>query len=71
MLPGEEETGHLSVRENLIWLDVGGIARGRSKGTGNREQGTGMAAAAWIMKSYMLYRRRPFRMNVIVVPVSP
>ena len=30
-----------------------------------------MVAAAWIMKSYMLYRRHPFRINVIVVPVSP
>ena len=52
-----------SVRYNLIW-------RGE-EGTGNREQGTGMAAAAWIMKSYMLYMRHPFRMNAIVVPVSP
>jgi hypothetical protein len=36
-----------------------------------REQGTGMAAAAWIMKSYTLCRRRPFRMNTVVASMSP
>jgi hypothetical protein len=30
----------------LIYRDVSGIAKDRSKGTVNREQGTGMAAAA-------------------------
>ena len=34
------------------------------------EQGTGMAAGAWIMKSYMLYRLRPFRMNAVVASMS-
>ena len=54
-----------SVREILIcW----GATR---QGTGNREQGTGMAAAAWIMKSYTMHRRRPFRMNTVVASMSP
>ena len=38
----------------LISRGVGGIAKGRSKGTVNREQGTGMAAAA-VVKAF------PFR----------
>ena len=46
-------------------------SKGSSKGTGNREQGTGMAAAAWIMKSYMLQGRRPFLMNAVVASMSP
>ena len=35
------------------------------------EQGTGMAAAAWIMKTYTLQGRRPFRMNAVVASMSP
>ena len=35
------------------------------------EQGTGMAAAAWIMKSNTLQGRRPFRMNAVVASMSP
>ncbi len=54
----------------MIWRGVSGIVKVRSKGTGNREQGTGMAAGAWIMKSYMLYRLRPFRMNAVVASMS-
>ena len=35
------------------------------------EQGTGMAAGAWIMKTYTLQGRRPFRMNAVVASMSP
>ena len=40
---------------------------------GNREQGTGNrnGGCRVIMKTYMLYRRRPFRMNAEVPSMSP
>ena len=44
----------------LIYRGVSGIAKGRSKGTGNREQGTGMAADA-IVKAFPSDRRERFR----------
>ena len=46
------------------------IGRG-DEGTGNREQGTGMAAGAKIMRTYTLQGRRPFRMNAVVASMSP
>ena len=61
--PGNLSSGQISARTGRQ-TPVDGAGR-------PEEQGTGMAAAAWIMKSYTLQGRRPFRINVIVVPVSP
>ena len=44
----------------LIYRGVGGIAKGRSKGTVNREQGTGMAATA-LAKAFPRQRSCRFR----------
>ena len=46
--------------KNLIYRGVGRVAKGRSKGTGNREQGTGMAAAA-VIKAFPSDQRERFR----------
>ena len=48
------------------------VERFQRDGAGRpEEQGTGMAAAAWIMKTYTLQGRRPFRMNAVVASMSP